>query len=68
MVPYVTLRLRLFPHLRWGFANYSIIRLKIDIYLMEPNSFPIATDKIKNFIYITVQAVSFGIVLADFCL
>ena len=33
---------------------------------MEPNSFPIATDKIKNFIYITVQAVSFGIVLADF--
>ena len=24
MVPYVTLRLRLFPHLRWGFANYSI--------------------------------------------
>ena len=25
MVPYVTLRLRLFPHLRWGFANYSIM-------------------------------------------
>ena len=24
MVPYATLRLRLFPHLRWGFANYSI--------------------------------------------
>ena len=27
MVPYVTLRLRLFPHLRWGFANYSIIAI-----------------------------------------
>ena len=25
MVPYATLRLRLFPHLRWGFANYSIM-------------------------------------------
>lgn len=49
-------------------ACSKIIRLKIDIYLMEPNSFPIATDKIKKFIYITIQAVSFGIVLADFCL
>ena len=28
MVPYATLRLRLFPHLRWGFANYSINSLQ----------------------------------------
>ena len=31
MVPYATLRLRLFPHLRWGFANYSIRTIKESI-------------------------------------
>lgn len=37
MVPYVTLRLRLFPHLRWGFANYSIKAVN-SIIILERNT------------------------------
>ena len=36
MVPYATLRLRLFPHLRWGFANYSITGKEKNGYIYPP--------------------------------
>ena len=54
MVPYVTLRLRLFPHLRWGFANYSIIAADADshtfgvmndIILNHPSPAPARSDQ-----------------------